>query len=177
MIPDALRPREVSGNAVGEVRVVGDMHTRKVGHVPAWTVASLQELTVSELCCARAHCGSVLQAMMAAEADAFVALPGGFGTLEEIIEMITWQQVRRTSQPNVRSHPNEVRARDGQVELLRAVAQLGFHQKPVGFLNIADSKDGSGFYDHLLKFFDTCVHAVSSADAVAQVACHHARPA
>ena len=30
---------------------------------------------------------------MAAEADAFVALPGGFGTLEEILEMITWQQV------------------------------------------------------------------------------------
>jgi len=60
--------------------------------------------------------------------------------------------------------------------LLRAVAQLGFHQKPVGFLNIADGKTGSGFYDHLLKFFDTCVDAVSSANAVARVADHDAQP-
>ena len=35
VIPDALQPREVSGKAVGEVRVVGDMHTRKVSAVPA----------------------------------------------------------------------------------------------------------------------------------------------
>ncbi len=53
--------------------------------------------------------------------------------------------------------------------LLRAVTQLGFHQKPVGFLNIAEGNGGSGFYDHLLKFFDTCVDAVSPANAVALV--------
>ena len=50
-------------------------------------------------------------------ADAFIALPGGFGTLEEIIEMVTWHQ-------------------------------LGYHSKPVAFLNVA------GFYDRLLSFFD-----------------------
>ncbi|TGZ85531.1 hypothetical protein EX30DRAFT_361358 [Ascodesmis nigricans] len=31
--------------------------------------------------------------MMAREADAFVALPGGFGTLEELMEIITWNQL------------------------------------------------------------------------------------
>lgn len=31
IIPEALQPREVSGAAVGEVRIVPDMHTRKVG--------------------------------------------------------------------------------------------------------------------------------------------------
>ena len=46
------------------------------------------------------------------------------------------------------------------------VAQLGFHQKPVGFLNIQDGNGGGGFYDHLLAFFDTCVDAVSLVDAV-----------
>ena len=50
---------------------------------------------------------------------------GGYGTLEEIIEMITWQQ-------------------------------LGFHTKPIGFLNT------NGFYDHLLRFFDHTVSEVSA---------------
>jgi predicted Rossmann-fold nucleotide-binding protein len=27
-------------------------------------------------------------------ANAFIGLPGGFGTLEEMLEMITWSQVR-----------------------------------------------------------------------------------
>lgn len=33
------------------------------------------------------------KAMMAAHADAFVALPGGFGTLEEFCEVVTWTQL------------------------------------------------------------------------------------
>ena len=31
--------------------------------------------------------------MMAELADAFVALPGGFGTLEEAVEVMTWHQL------------------------------------------------------------------------------------
>jgi uncharacterized protein (TIGR00730 family) len=44
------------------------------------------------------------KALMSQKADAFLALPGGLGTLEEIFEVWTWRQ-------------------------------LGFHGKPVGFLN------------------------------------------
>ena len=69
VIPEALVPREVSGDvheAIATV-VTKDMHERK--------------------------------ATMAALADAFVALPGGFGTLEETIEMITWQQLGYHSKP------------------------------------------------------------------------------
>jgi uncharacterized protein (TIGR00730 family) len=33
------------------------------------------------------------KALMAERADAFIALPGGFGTFEEILEMITWTQL------------------------------------------------------------------------------------
>jgi uncharacterized protein (TIGR00730 family) len=44
------------------------------------------------------------KATMSSRGDAFLTLPGGFGTLEEIFEMITWRQ-------------------------------LGFHQKPLYFLN------------------------------------------
>jgi uncharacterized protein (TIGR00730 family) len=34
------------------------------------------------------------KALMAELADAFIALPGGFGTLEEIFEVLTWAQLR-----------------------------------------------------------------------------------
>jgi len=60
------------------------------------------------------------KARMAELADAFIALPGGFGTLEEFCEVLTW-------------------------------AQLGFHDKPCGLLNVA------GYYDPLLAFFDAAV--------------------
>ncbi|KAI4379649.1 hypothetical protein MLD38_005921 [Melastoma candidum] len=61
VIPQALMPLEISGETVGEVRTVVDMHERK--------------------------------AVMAREADAFIALPGGYGTMEELLEMITWSQL------------------------------------------------------------------------------------
>ncbi|GMQ03726.1 hypothetical protein CsSME_00049412 [Camellia sinensis var. sinensis] len=33
------------------------------------------------------------KAEMARESDAFIALPGGYGTMEELLEMITWSQL------------------------------------------------------------------------------------
>ncbi|CCH45946.1 hypothetical protein BN7_5533 [Wickerhamomyces ciferrii] len=37
--------------------------------------------------------------LMGEEADAFIALPGGYGTLEEIMEVITWSQLGIHSKP------------------------------------------------------------------------------
>jgi len=37
--------------------------------------------------------------LMFEKADAFVALPGGVGTLEELIEMLTWAQLGRHQKP------------------------------------------------------------------------------
>jgi len=50
------------------------------------------------------------KAKMAELSDGFIALPGGWGTIEEIFEMLTW-------------------------------AQLGFHEKPCGLLNVATYYD------------------------------------
>jgi hypothetical protein len=58
--------------------------------------------------------------MMAERADAFLALPGGIGTFEELFEVWTWRQ-------------------------------LGYHDKPVGLLNV------DGYYDRLLSFMDQSV--------------------
>ena len=61
VIPAALAPKELSGESIGELRVVDTMHERK--------------------------------AIMAAESDAFIAMPGGFGTLDELFEVMTWVQL------------------------------------------------------------------------------------
>ncbi|PKA57317.1 Cytokinin riboside 5'-monophosphate phosphoribohydrolase LOG7 [Apostasia shenzhenica] len=61
VIPRSLMPREITGEPIGEVRAVSDLHERK--------------------------------AEMARQADAFIALPGGYGTLEELLEVITWAQL------------------------------------------------------------------------------------
>jgi hypothetical protein len=53
---------------------------REVGH------AGVQELRVVGTMHERKHA-------MAAAADAFIALPGGLGTLEELFEMWTWHQL------------------------------------------------------------------------------------
>lgn len=60
--------------------------------------------------------------IMAERADAFLALPGGIGTLEEFFEVWTWRQ-------------------------------LGYHDKPVGLLNM------SGYFDSLLVFLHSAVEA------------------
>ena len=39
------------------------------------------------------------KSMMAALSDGFIAMPGGFGTLEEIVEIVTWAQLRFHEKP------------------------------------------------------------------------------
>ena len=54
------------------------------------------------------------KAMMASLADGFIALPGGFGTLEELIEILTWGQLRFHDKPcgviNVRGYFDQLLA-------------------------------------------------------------------
>ncbi|MBO3270708.1 TIGR00730 family Rossman fold protein [Hymenobacter defluvii] len=69
---------------------------------------------------------------MAELADGFVAMPGGYGTLEELFEVLTWGQLGL------------------QFEVL-TWGQLGLHPKPIGVLNVA------GFYTHLLRALDHMV--------------------
>lgn len=67
VIPRALMDRELGHTGIQELRVVADMHERKM--------------------------------MMAGLADAFIALPGGWGTIEELAEMLTWLQLAIHEKP------------------------------------------------------------------------------
>jgi uncharacterized protein (TIGR00730 family) len=55
-------------------------------------LAEVSDLTVTDDMHARKR-------RMFEEADCFVALPGGIGTLEEIVEMMTWAQLRQHRKP------------------------------------------------------------------------------
>ena len=47
----------------------------------------------------RPRTSALRKAMMAELSDGFVGLPGGFGTLEEIVEALTWAQLRIHEKP------------------------------------------------------------------------------
>jgi uncharacterized protein (TIGR00730 family) len=75
---------QAGGEVIGVIpRVLVD---REVAH------AGLSELRVVESMHQR-------KAAMAELADAFIALPGGFGTLEEIFEILTWSQLGLHQKP------------------------------------------------------------------------------
>jgi uncharacterized protein (TIGR00730 family) len=57
--------------------------------------------------------------LMFDKADAFVALPGGIGTLEELVEQLTWAQLGRHTKPIVL-----VNVDDFWTPLLRLLAQM-----------------------------------------------------
>ena len=59
---------------------------REIGH------DELTELVVTDSMHTR-------KAAMADDADGFVALPGGYGTLDEVLEILTWNQIGSISKP------------------------------------------------------------------------------
>ncbi|CAN1770884.1 Cytokinin riboside 5'-monophosphate phosphoribohydrolase LOG5 [Linum perenne] len=103
IIPRTLMSKEITGETVGEVKAVADMHQRK--------------------------------AEMARHSDCFIALPGGYGTLEELLEVITWAQLG--------IHDKPVR-----LKTPKHIPSLTF---VVGLLNV------DGYYNYLLTFIDKAV--------------------
>ncbi|MEM9224653.1 MAG: TIGR00730 family Rossman fold protein [Pseudomonadota bacterium] len=74
-------------------------------------------------------------------ADGFVALPGGVGTLEELVEMMTWSQLGRHEKPIVLA--NVAGFWDPLVELLAHMIDAGFipQQWDVSYDNVASVSD------------------------------------
>lgn len=69
-----------------------------VGVIPsALQAKEIAHLGVTELHVV--HSMHERKALMAELSDGFVALPGGFGTLEEIVEMLTWAQLQIHEKP------------------------------------------------------------------------------
>jgi uncharacterized protein (TIGR00730 family) len=111
------------GASVGLMGVVADAVLdaggKAIGVIPeALAVKEVAHAELSEQFIV--HSMHERKARMADLSDGFIALPGGWGTLEEIFEILTW-------------------------------AQLGFHGKPCGLLNV------HGYFDGLFSFLE---HAI-----------------
>ena len=64
------------------------------------------------------------KARIAELADAFIALPGGYGTLDEMLEAVTWAQLRIHSKPCLLI--NTAGYWDGLIEFLNRAVEAGF---------------------------------------------------
>jgi uncharacterized protein (TIGR00730 family) len=84
-------------------------------------LARLDDVVITEDMHTRKH-------RMFEESDAFVALPGGIGTLEEIVEIMTWAQLGRHRKPMVFANV------DGFWNPMMALME---HMKREGFLHSA----------------------------------------
>jgi uncharacterized protein (TIGR00730 family) len=64
------------------------------------------------------------KARMAELADAFLILPGGYGTLEELLEVVTWAQLRLHTKPCILI--NTAGYWDGLLRFLDRAVAAGF---------------------------------------------------
>jgi uncharacterized protein (TIGR00730 family) len=111
------------GGAVGLMGIVADAALaaggRVIGLMPrALVEKEIQHKGLTELRVVDSM--HTRKAGMIDAADALIALPGGFGTYEEITEAATW-------------------------------AQLGYHKKPCGLLNV------NSFYDGLITLMERAI--------------------
>ncbi len=101
------------GGRSGLMGAVADAAIAAGAHVTGVIPQSLMEREVGHTGLAQLHVVQTMherKLMMAQRCDAFLALPGGIGTFEELFEVWSWRQ-------------------------------LGYHDKPLGLLNVA------GYYD------------------------------
>lgn len=140
------------GGSVGLMGEVADAALAEGGEVIGVIPEKLQELELG-------HTGLselvVVETMhqrkmaMAERSDAFIALPGGWGTLEEIFEVTTWTQLEYHRKPvgllNAHGYYDHL------VAFLGHAADLGFiRQEHRGLLRVAGDPDA------LLEDLATC---------------------
>ena len=90
------------GAKVGTMGALADAALAEGGHVIGAIPRFMMEREVGHSGLAElAVCGSMHErkAWMAERADAFVALPGGLGTLDELFEALTWRQIGLHGKP------------------------------------------------------------------------------
>lgn len=89
------------------------------------------------------------KALMASKSDAFIAMPGGFGTLDEVNEIITWNQLGIIKKPVAFYNVNGYF--DKFMELIAHGVQEGFI-KPEYSSNLIVEEDAELLLQKITKY-------------------------
>jgi hypothetical protein len=90
------------GGSVGLMGILADAVLENGGQVIGIIPENLDRRELKHADLSELHVVNTMhsrKALMAAKADAFVALPGGFGTFEEVLEAVTWLQLGLHAKP------------------------------------------------------------------------------
>ncbi|MGV3539952.1 MAG: TIGR00730 family Rossman fold protein [Rufibacter sp.] len=90
------------GGKVGLMGVIADAVLSGGGEVVGVIPQSLMDMEVGHTGLTQLHVVQTMherKALMAAESDAFIAMPGGFGTFDEFCEIVTWNQINIIRKP------------------------------------------------------------------------------
>ena len=91
------------GGSIGLMGVLGETALVAGGHVIGVTPRRLLEKEVVHRGLTELHVVETMQerkALMAELSDCFISLPGGLGTLDELTEMLTWNQLGLHRKPS-----------------------------------------------------------------------------
>jgi hypothetical protein len=92
------------GGSVGLMNVAANAALEAGGRVVGVITEALKAREVGHLGLTELHVVATMhqrKALMAQRSDAFVVLPGGYGTLDELCEMLTWDQLGIHAKPIV----------------------------------------------------------------------------
>lgn len=115
------------GGSIGLMRVVADAVMAKGGHVIGVIPDSLLRREVGHRGVTELRVVDTMhqrKALMADLSDAFIALPGGYGTLEEFCEVVTWSQLGIQQKPC--GLLNVAKFYDGLLEFLDHIVREDF---------------------------------------------------
>jgi len=113
------------GAKVGLMGAVADAALAAGGHVVGVIPHVLVDKEIAHDGITELHVTSTMhtrKALMAERADAFLILPGGFGTFEEMFEVLAWQTLKIHSKPVV------------------VLNVAGFYDKLLEFLDVCDAE-------------------------------------
>jgi len=136
------------GARVGLMGAVADAALAAGGHVTGVIPHVLVDKEVAHQGITELHVTSTMhtrKALMAEKADAFLILPGGYGTFEEMFEVLAWQTLKIHSKP---------------VVLLNVA---GFYDKLLEFLDVCDREGVLRGNRHILLVAQTVDEALQLA--------------